>query len=220
MKLPEFEKMWEYENGFYLTCDINRISKILAHWELIKRAWNSQGEIVECGVFKGASVARFAAFRQILGNPFYKKIVGFDTFGDYPETNFANDKALRENIVQVAGLESISTKQLMKVLNHKKCDQNIELITGDICKTVPEYIKKNPQLKISLLNLDTDIYEPAVTILECLYPHIVKGGILILDDYGTWPGETKAVDEYFKKEKIDVVIKKFHFSMSPCYVVV
>ena len=77
--------------------------------------------------------------------------------------------------------------------------------------------RSNPELKISLLNLDTDIYEPAVTILEHFYPKITKGGILMLDDYGTHPGETKAVDEYFKNKTVE--IKKFSFSMTPCYII-
>ena len=65
--------------------------------------------------------------------------------------------------------------------------------------------------------VDTDIYEPAVTILEHLYPKIVKGGICVLDDYSTFPGETKAVDEYFKDQNIK--IHKFPFCMTPCYIV-
>lgn len=106
---------------------------------------------------------------------------------------------------------------MMKVLENKRCDRNVELIAGDICKTVPKYIKENPQLKISLLNLDTDIYEPAVTMLENLYSRIEKGGVLILDDYGTSPGETKAVDEYFKDKNIRIY--KFPFCMTPCYII-
>ena len=80
----------------------------------------------------------------------------------------------------------------------------MDLIEGDITETIPSYVKANPELKISLLNLDTDIYEPAVTILEHLYPKITKGGILMLDDYGTHPGETKAVDEYFKNKTVEI----------------
>ncbi|WP_353839124.1 TylF/MycF/NovP-related O-methyltransferase [Moorena sp. SIO4E2] len=54
-------------------------------------------------------------------------------------------------------------------------------------------------------------------MLERLFPIIVKGGVLILDDYGVFPGETKAVDEYFASQNIE--IKKFTFCMTPCYVV-
>lgn len=220
IQLPDFEKSWEYENGFHLTCDISRISKILAQWELFRMAQDVPGDIVECGVFKGASLARFAAFRQLLGNPFSKKIIGFDIFGKYPETNFMEDKPFRQRFVQGAGEQSISVEQLMTVLEHKRCEQNIELVAGDICTTVPRYVEQNSQLKISLLNLDTDIYEPAATILENLFPRIVKNGILIIDDYGTFPGETKAVDEYLAKQKANLVIRKFPFCMTPCYMVI
>lgn len=220
IRLPDFKRVWEYENAFYLTCDITRISKILAQWELFRMVWETPGEVVECGVFKGTSLARFAAFRQLLGNPFSKKIIGFDTFGQFPEANFADDKPFREELVRVAGEQSISVEQLMKVLGHKHCEQNVELVAGDICETVPKYVEQNPQLKISLLNLDTDLYEPAVTILAHLYPHIVKGGILIVDDYGTFPGETKAIDEYLAEGHLNIAIKKFPFCMTPCYIVV
>jgi len=220
IQLLDFERAWEYENGFYLTCDITRISKILTQWQLFRMVSDVAGAIVECGVFKGASLARFAAFRQLVGNPFSKKIIGFDTFGRYPDTSFQPDKPFRERFVQAAGEQSISVDQLMKVLEHKKCEQNVELVVGDICETVPKYVEQNTNLKVSLLNLDTDIYEPAVTILEHLYPRIVKGGILIIDDYGTFPGETKAVDDYLAEKRLNVTIRKFPFCMTPCYIVV
>lgn len=87
IQLPDFNKAWEYENAFHLTCDINRIGKILAQWELFRMVWDTPGAIVECGVFKGVSLARFATFRHLLGNPNSKKIIGFDTFNEFPETN-------------------------------------------------------------------------------------------------------------------------------------
>jgi hypothetical protein len=217
IKLPDFKKSFDYENGFYLTCDITRISKILAHYELFKMAQNIPGTIVECGVFKGASLARFAMFRDLFGNVFSKKIIAFDSFGSFPKTSFKPDIKFREKFINAAGEQSISIDQMTRVLEYKKCNRFIELIEGDICKTVPKYVKNNPQLKISLLNLDTDIYEPTVTILENLYPRIEKGGVLILDDYGTFPGETKAVDEYFKDKNIRIY--KFPFCMTPCYII-
>ena len=141
IQLPDFEKAWDYENGFHLTCDISRISKILAQWELFRMVQDVPGDIVECGVFKGASLARFAAFRQLLGNPFSKKIIGFDIFGKYPETSFTDDKPFRQRFVQGAGEQSISVEQLMTVLEHKKCEQNVELVAGNICDTVPRYVE-------------------------------------------------------------------------------
>ena len=217
IELPNFEKAFEYENNFYLSCGITRISKILSHYEIYKMIKEVPGEIIECGVFKGASYLRFAMFREIFGNPFSKKIIGFDTFSKFPETTFQDDNKARNKFINSAGSDSISKDQLLKILDNKGLNKHVDLIEGDITETVPSYVKANPELKISLLNLDTDIYEPAVTILEHLYPKITKGGILMLDDYGTHPGETKAVDEYFKNKTVE--IKKFSFAMTPCYII-
>lgn len=217
IELPDFEKAWEYENNFYLSCDNSRMSKLLAQYELYKRVRDVPGAIVECGVFKGASFARFAMFRELFGNPYAKKLIGFDTFGEFPETDFDPDKEYREEFIEAAGEESISAEQLREVLERKGIEKYVELVEGDITTTVPEYVDENPELKISLLNLDTDIYEPATTILEHLYPRVVSGGVIIFDDYGTFPGETKAIDEYFEDDEIE--IKKFPFAMTPCYAV-
>ena len=217
IKLPDFNDPFSYENGFYLTCEPARVGKFLAHYELFKMAICVPGDIVECGVFKGASLARFAIFRKLLGQASTRKILGFDMFGPFPETSFEADKEHRTNFVKSAGLQSIGSDQLLTVLERKSCAQDVELVAGNICDTVPDYVRNNPNLEISLLNLDTDIYEPAVTILENLYPRIQSGGVLILDDYNVFPGETKAVDEYFAGQNVE--IKKFDFAETPCYIV-
>jgi hypothetical protein len=216
-ELPDFNKAFDYENGFYLSCDASRLRKVIAQYELFKMTSGISGAIVECGVFKGASLARFTMFRELSENDYSKKILAFDTFGLYPETNFEADKKQRQKFLESAGHQSISVEQFVKVLEHKGCNRNIELIAGDICKTIPKYLKKIPDLKISLLNLDTDIYEPAVTILEYFWPRIEKGGILILDDYSVFPGETKAVDDYFSNKNVD--IRNLPFCQTPCYIV-
>ncbi len=70
------------------------------------------------------------------------------------------------------------------------------MIKGDIIDTIPEFVKKYPNLRIALLHIDTDIYEPAKVALANLYDRVVKNGIILFDDYMV-AGETKAVDEFF-----------------------
>jgi hypothetical protein len=48
--------------------------------------------------------------------------------------------------------------------------------------------------------------------LEHLYPKLVKGGILIIDDYGHWEGCKKAVDEYFSINKIPVFMSRIDYT--------
>ena len=215
IKLPNFHKPFDYENNFYLSCNNSRIGKMIAHYELFQLSSKSQGHIVECGVFKGISLVRFATFLKLLKKS-NKKIIAFDAFGKHPTTKIASDHKRRKELLS-HGKEAISEKQIMKVLKQKGLEKNIELIRGDITETVPRYLKSNPKLKISLLNLDVDFYEPSMVILKNFYPKLSKHGILMLDDYGIWDGETMAVNEYFSGKKTK--IRKFSFSQTPSYII-
>ena len=214
IKLPNFHKPFDYENNFYLSCDNSRIGKILTHYELLKLSSNIPGCIIECGVFKGISLIRLATLLKLLKSN--KKIIAFDTFGKHTTTKISSDHK-RRKILLSQGKEGISEKQLMSILKRKGLEKNIQLIKGDITKTVPMYLKLNPKLKISLLNLDVDFYEPSISILKNFYPKLSKGGILMLDDYGIWDGETMAVNEYFYGKKIK--IRKTLFSQTPSYII-
>ena len=216
LDMPNPESAWEHENGFYLTCKSNRLSKVIAHYELFQQVLEVPGAIVECGVFKGASLSRFAMMRALLGHPDGKKIVGFDMFDQFPNTDFGPDKAIRDAFVDRAGSDCISVEQMRESLDRRGIGENVELIAGDICETVPKYVADNPEFTISLLNLDSDIYEPAVAVLENLWDRILPGGVLILDDYGMFPGETKAVDDFFGGKPR---MSKLPFAMSPCYMI-
>ncbi|MDO6434788.1 TylF/MycF/NovP-related O-methyltransferase [Flavitalea sp. BT771] len=216
IELPDFKNAFDHENSFYLSCSNSRLSKFIAHYELFKLAQNLPGSIVECGVFMGNSLVRFAGFREILENAYSKNIIAFDCFEEFPPTNNREDEKYLDDFINKTGGNSISIEQLQTVLDHKNI-RNVELIKGDINYTVPKYIADHPNLKISLINLDTDVYEPAVTILKHLYPKLVKGGVLLLDDYGIFPGETRAVDEFFSG--LDVKIQKFRYAMTPSFIV-
>ena len=93
----------------------------------------------------------------------------------------------------------------------------IELIEGDILNTVPDYIDNHPELKIALLHLDVDIYEPSKCYLRFFYSRLDKGGVLILDDYGIFPGATKAIDDLFKNKEESPL--KLAYSHAPVYII-
>ena len=93
--------------------------------------------------------------------------------------------------------------------------KRVELVKGDACETIPEYVKQNPGLRISLLHLDLDLYEPTLAALEHLYPLVVSGGVVLLDEYAMdgFPGESKAFDEYFGDNR--PVLEKFSYISTP-----
>ena len=212
----DLSKKSEYENGFYLTASVDRISKFATHLELFRRVSGIAGDIVECGVFKGASLSRLIKFRALFENPLSKKIIAFDTFSRFPEAGYEPDRAKREAFVREVGDRSIGRGELAELLEALSLNQNVELIEGDILETVPEYCEQNPELRISLLHIDVDLYEPTAKCLELLYPRVTRGGIVILDDYGAFPGANKAIDEFFAHEKIQ--IQKLSYSHAISFV--
>ena len=114
--------------------------------------------------------------------------------------------------------DGISLNELKEIIEKKKI-HNFELIQGDVIKTIPTFIQKNERIKISLLHLDMDIYKPTKFILEKLVNKIVKGGIILIDDYNSVYGATKAVDEFLKKNR-NLKIKKLTNYKTPFYIVI
>lgn len=209
-------KKWDYENGFYLTCETSRIGKILNHLEIYNQIIDLPGDILEFGVYKGTSLVRLLSFRDLLENSNSRKVFGFDIFGKFPDSlQLDSDRKFVQNF-EGAGGYGISKKELDMHLQTKGF-KNYELIEGDILKTIPEFIANNRSRKIALLHIDVDVYEPTKVILESLWDRVVKGGILMLDDYGTVEGETRAVDEFFAGQGI--VVNKPRFNYIPSYII-
>ena len=169
---------------------------------------NITGDFVECGVWRGGNLILLAEL--CLKYNLNKNIIGFDTFEGMTEPNdydlnyrgksakknlnkYINNKDHKDSIWQSSSLEMTS-----KYIKKKTKYNNIKLIKGDVAKTLKK--SENLPKKISLLRLDTDFYESTKLELEVLYPLLVKGGILIIDDYGQWKGCKKAVDEYFQEK--------------------
>lgn len=209
-KLYDINRKFEYENGFYATSNPSRFSKFITHLEFFKQTSAIRGEIVEFGIFKGNSFFRWIKFRDLLEQTSSRKIIGFDIFGDFPKANFEDDKKKREAFVnETNGGKSISYEEINELLDKQDLNKNLDIIKGDILVTLDKYLSNNPHLKISLLHIDVDLYEPTKYILEKLFDRVTKGGIIILDDYGAFAGTNKAVDDFFKNT---VEIKKLPFS--------
>jgi len=217
MREVDLKNSFDYENGFYLTAGVERFSKFATHLDLYRRASGLAGEIVECGVFKGASLFRWIKFRALLENAYSRRIVAFDTFAAFPEANYGGDVQKRAQFVKAAGGESISVPELTVLLERQGLYENIDLVEGDVGETVPAYVENHPELKIALLNIDVDLLEPTRVCLERFYPYLVRGGVLVLDDYGAFAGANKAIDDFFKDTQ--TVIQKFPYSHNISYVI-
>ena len=100
----DYSQKWDYENGFYLTCETGRIGKFISHLELYKQIINIPGDVFEFGVYKGTSLVRWLSFRDLLENSTSRKVYGFDAFGKFPEDMvFESDKDFAQNFENNGG---------------------------------------------------------------------------------------------------------------------
>ncbi len=72
-------------------------------------------------------------------------------------------------------------------------EQSVALVKGLVQDTM---IIDQP---VAFAHVDVDWYEPVMTCLKRVFPNLVVGGSIILDDYHDWGGCRKAADEYFRE---------------------
>jgi len=207
---------WDFENSLYIKCENNRISNFLSHLELYKMIVGLPGDVIEFGVYKGSSLIQFLSFREYYEHYESREVIGFDVFGKFPnELSVDSDRSFVEKFESSGGY-GICKSDLDIFLKNKKIS-NYNLIGGNIIKTLPSYLENNPEKKFSLVHIDVDVYEPTICILENIWDKIVKGGVIILDDYGRVEGETIAVDEFFENK--NVMIQKLPYKYKPSYII-
>jgi hypothetical protein len=185
-----------YENGFYWFGEPSRISKLLAHHDLYRSIAGLPGDVFELGVYKAASLIRFATFRQIFENDQSRKLVGFDAFGNFPRDGLAleSDHSFIARF-EDAGGDGLTRAEVAELLAAKGFS-NIALEEGNVFDTLPAYLERCPATRIALLHLDMDVREPTAFALETLWDRIVPGGLVVIDDYNSVAGATDAVDAF------------------------
>ena len=203
--------IFEAYNHLIESEDTERIEKILIRYELYKKTINVPGDIFECGVFKGTGLIFWLKMLKIFEPNSFKKVVGFDTFGDFPNTTLEFEK---KSVKKFLKESKFSKKNIYlnvkKKIKEAKLEHRSELIKGDILKTSKNYIKNHKGFRISLLHIDLDTYNGTKHTLENFFPLVSRGGIIIFDEYGSrgW-GESDAVDEYFIDKKYKIIKTEF-----------
>ena len=160
-----------------------------------------EGDLVECGVWRGGSM--HAVARTLLAKGVSDRDLHlFDTFSGMTEPT-ERDVSLHVGKSASELLEtSERTSNTWAVASRDDVEQGLatldypqerfHLVEGPVEETIPHGA---PQ-RIALLRLDTDWYESTRHELEHLYARLEPGGVLIIDDYGSWQGSKEATDEF------------------------
>lgn len=215
------EHLWDHYNGLLVSPDVDRIRKLLVRNDLFQMALNSPGDIIECGVFKGAGAFYWLKLLAIYAPTAQKRVVGFDTFGAFADSLLDYEQKSAALYVSEANFTGTAPEDLMNIARQAGLAHRLELVSGDILQTAPRYVAANPGFRISLLHLDCDTYNGSKAALEAFYPVISPGGLVVLDEYGKrgW-GESDAVDEFIsgkgiKLEAINTIFQPTAFFRKP-----
>ena len=157
-----------------------------------------EGCVIECGVWRGGMAAGIA---EVLGPK--REYFLFDSFeGLPPATDLDGDaaKAWQKNTESTIYYDNCRAEidfaeramRMSGVPNHK-------IIKGWFDKTIPEFV---PPCPIAVLRLDGDWYESTIIVLEALFKHLARDGVVIIDDYYTWDGCSRAVHDFLSHHKL------------------
>lgn len=183
---------------------------------------NIQGDIVECGVWKGGS-AMICALTLLDMGVSDRKIYLYDSY-NYTWPGFSphdaqiygrsnsQTGAFVEKQRQRVALEKEGKKETLLSLDEVRYnlratgypEENIIYVEGYVEDTIPSTIPE----KVALLRLDTDLYDSTLHGLRHIYPLLSRGGVLLIDDYPTEEGATKATDEYFSDSGESILLNR------------
>lgn len=181
------------------------LERMYALWQAMGHvlAHDVDGDIVECGVWRGGS-SMLAARALVRAGRTDRTLWLYDTYAGMSEpterdvdpsgrrvaTDWDRIRADRDDpVLAYATLDDVRAS----LARTGYPAERVRYVVGKVEDTIP----REAPAQIALLRLDTDWYESTRHELEHLWPRLVPNGVLIVDDYGYWAGARQAVDEFF-----------------------
>ncbi len=220
-KISQFKDMETDFFDLYKRCmdftmlSVERLYALYKATEYISKS-NLPGDVVECGTWKGGSAMMIAL--SLLRHNYLKKIYLYDTFAGMSKPT-KKDISLSGKIAidkwKKLGDKTVNTwcysplDEVKHNLYSTGYPRNyLCFVKGKVEQTIPKVCPN----KIAILHLDTDWYSSTYHELIHLFPKVVKGGVLIIDDYGHWRGAREAVDKYFSEKKMNLFLNRSDYS--------
>jgi O-methyltransferase len=157
-----------------------------------------KGCVIECGVWRGGMSAGIA---EVLGPE--RKYFLFDSFEGLPQVtdeDGSNAQAWQQDTASPTYYDNCSApidfaERAMKLSGAP----SYELVKGWFNETLVAF---TPPAPIAILRLDGDWYESTLVALEALFKHVAPGGVVIVDDYHTWDGCSRAVHDFLSRHQL------------------
>jgi O-methyltransferase len=167
------------------------------------------GAFVECGVWRGGTAALLVDGAGRQSRPVWL----FDSFQGMPEATEHDDCGRSDALSGgrrggrlVSTGTNVATKEYFQFLAGTRLEldmASVHVVEGWFQETLPRVNKDIGP--IALLRLDGDFYESTKVILEQLYEQVAPGGVVLVDDYHSFSGCKKAIDEMLGDRTRDFV---------------
>jgi hypothetical protein len=195
------QEFYNSYNDFIISHDIKIFNKLVSKFLLVEMTSKVPGDIIELGVFKGSGMVGWLKILKSFGI-INKKCIGFDIFdsNELVENISTVDRELMKRLFVDRNFNPDGYGLVLKNKISAIGFNNFDIITGDVFKTIPEYLNNNPGFRASVVNFDLDTAEPTYYCLNSLWERVVVGGVLVFDEYGIneWT-ESNAVDKFISE---------------------
>lgn len=146
------------------------------------------GEFWECGVYKGGTAGMLAHI--IKDSQKDIKLRLFDTFTGLPDADLEKDEGSWIGLFNDTSAKAVRSK-IKSILPTATVYEGY----------IPDTFAGLEDSKIAFAHIDTDMYKSYIDCLEFIWPRMIKGGVIVFDDYGYCPGAYKAVNEFFSDKE-------------------
>lgn len=162
------------------------------------------GDIVETGVAKGGTVIIMLKLLEIMDPEKRVKVFAADSFQGLPPPSSQdhNGTGRTGEAGEFAFGEDVFVRNL---LNANVFDMNrVRILKGWFSQTLPN----NTMIEqVSFLRLDGDLYDSTMDALQAVYDKVSVGGIVYVDDYGSFSGCLRAINEFRERRGISSPIR-------------
>jgi hypothetical protein len=198
--VPRMGAKWDIHLPTFLTAP--SLARLLWLDTVYRKALEVPGCLVEFGSQWGASLNAFLLLKQI-HEPWNagRKVFSFSTFGEGFKSADAQDgAAVKVGDYGVAESWEVKLRDILRSHAARSPlgpEANFEVIPGDARETFRAYLEAHPELILSHVHFDMDVYAPTKDLITVCVSRMPKGAVLIFDELNCppFPGETVALQE-------------------------
>jgi Macrocin-O-methyltransferase (TylF) len=158
-----------------------------------------EGDLVEAGAWRGGAAILMRAALDCLGDE--RTVWVADSFQGFPDDDAPDDGGVD---LRAFDFLAVPVEEVRESFARLGCERGVRFVPGFFEQTLPALARR----RWAIVRLDADSYEATALALRCLYPGLAVGGHLIVDDYGSFEGCRRAVDEFRAEHGIAEPIDK------------